>query len=640
MTFSTNRVPSLVTDLLGSPDSIFFVDAAGEVKELALGTAGDVLTSNGPGVDPSFETGVGGSGEDNTASNVGAGGVGVFKQKTGVDLEFRNINAGSGNITVTLDGANNEIDIDVPAGTFATITGGLVTNAELATGTPNGSKFLRDDQVWAVPAGGSGSDFQTVILESAGGTPHTHVIHLSQTDADGVIAGTPFTDASGPASAGAAHTHDVTWTLTANNEVWVSAVTTDSGHTHDTQPANLPDSQVFVIAGIMNHVGNPDPHTGYQKESEKGAANGYASLGAGTLVPAAQLATGSPDGTKYLRDDQTWQVPSAAATTLGDNHIINGGFSVWQRGSGSTSRADTVYGPDRWKVLTQSNPINVSRGSGDGTTGRWSGLLSQSDASAQRIGMCQVIEGINCYHLRGREVTIQARVYITNSQAIRMAILEWGSTEDAVTTDPVSDWTSGTYTASNFFVANLSPATAPATVTPSASTWTTVSQTVTLGSSFNNLVLMIWTEGTAANGVDFYVTKVGLHDGATVRPLIARPYQEELKMCQWYFEAWGGDNGYQPVGIGQVYNSTSCRVILVYGWKRIIPTLTVSSASHWALTTAGYTPTAATAVIFTDVSRDRCSVDVSISSGLVAGNATDFLGANTTSARMYADAEM
>lgn len=53
------------------------------------------------------------NGEDNTASNVGAGGVGLFKQKILVDLEFKNINAGSSKITITDDVANDEVDIDV-----------------------------------------------------------------------------------------------------------------------------------------------------------------------------------------------------------------------------------------------------------------------------------------------------------------------------------------------------------------------------------------------------------------------------------------------------------------------------------------------------------------------------------------------
>lgn len=56
---------------------------------------------------------VGNSGEANTGSNVGSGGVGPFKQKVDNVLQFRNINAGSSKISVTLDSPNNEIDIDV-----------------------------------------------------------------------------------------------------------------------------------------------------------------------------------------------------------------------------------------------------------------------------------------------------------------------------------------------------------------------------------------------------------------------------------------------------------------------------------------------------------------------------------------------
>ncbi|MCP4365268.1 MAG: discoidin domain-containing protein [Planctomycetes bacterium] len=53
------------------------------------------------------------SGEANTASNVGTGGVGVFKQKVGADLEHKKINAENNKVNVADDVSNNEIDIGV-----------------------------------------------------------------------------------------------------------------------------------------------------------------------------------------------------------------------------------------------------------------------------------------------------------------------------------------------------------------------------------------------------------------------------------------------------------------------------------------------------------------------------------------------
>lgn len=55
-----------------------------------------------------------GGGEANTASNVGSAGVGVFKTKSVVDLQFKNINTTSGQgITVVDDTGNNEIDVNL-----------------------------------------------------------------------------------------------------------------------------------------------------------------------------------------------------------------------------------------------------------------------------------------------------------------------------------------------------------------------------------------------------------------------------------------------------------------------------------------------------------------------------------------------
>lgn len=52
-------------------------------------------------------------GEANTASNIGTSGVGVFKDKSALDLRFKKIAAGSTKVSVTDDTANNEVDVDV-----------------------------------------------------------------------------------------------------------------------------------------------------------------------------------------------------------------------------------------------------------------------------------------------------------------------------------------------------------------------------------------------------------------------------------------------------------------------------------------------------------------------------------------------
>lgn len=77
----------------------------------------------------------GGSGEANTASNIGTGGVGLFKQKTGVNLEFKKLNAGSSKITITDDTGNDEVDVDVAeANLTLTNLGGTLSVAKGGTG--------------------------------------------------------------------------------------------------------------------------------------------------------------------------------------------------------------------------------------------------------------------------------------------------------------------------------------------------------------------------------------------------------------------------------------------------------------------------------------------------------------------------
>ena len=77
-----------------------------------------------------------GTGESNTASNVGATGVGVFKQKTGANLEFKNVTAASNKLTVTNNTTDNTIDLNVNEANFS------LTKAQVGLGNVDNTSDL------------------------------------------------------------------------------------------------------------------------------------------------------------------------------------------------------------------------------------------------------------------------------------------------------------------------------------------------------------------------------------------------------------------------------------------------------------------------------------------------------------------
>jgi hypothetical protein len=75
-----------------------------------------------------------------TASNVNTLGVGVFKQKSGINFEFRGVNAASSKLTTTLNATSNTIDLDVTEANLSlTNIGGTLTVAKGGTGATTAS---------------------------------------------------------------------------------------------------------------------------------------------------------------------------------------------------------------------------------------------------------------------------------------------------------------------------------------------------------------------------------------------------------------------------------------------------------------------------------------------------------------------
>lgn len=81
------------------------------------------------------------------------------------------------------------------------------------------------------------------------------------------------------------------------------------------------DQSGAATTAVTNHIGQADPHAQYQKESERAAANGYASLDVGTKVPIAQVPTGTTGTTVALGNHTHTGVydPAGSATTAQTN---------------------------------------------------------------------------------------------------------------------------------------------------------------------------------------------------------------------------------------------------------------------------------------------------------------------------------
>ena len=216
------------------------------------------------------------------------------------------------------------------------------------------------------------------------------------------------------------------------------------------------------------------------------------------------------------------------------NLLINPMGRINQRAL--ASNADDTYGHDRWNVLTQTGAVAVSTLS-DVENGLPSMMrMTQSQASAQRMGPSQIIEALNCKHLRGKPVTLSGRVRCSAAATLRYAILEWTGTADSVTSDVVNDWTSSTYTAGNFFLGSNLTVAAVGSLALSANTLTDLTAlTGTLGSSMNNLLMFLWTEGTVAQNVTLDYA-LQLEQGTQATPREVRSYVIEEHLCQRYFQ--------------------------------------------------------------------------------------------------------
>lgn len=195
------------------------------------------------------------------------------------------------------------------------------------------------------------------------------------------------------------------------------------------------------------------------------------------------------------------------------NRIINGNFSVWQRGTAFTSTAGTTYTADRWAVADAGAGLAVAYGSEAGVN-----FIKKTGAAGHTTGwFLQRIESDNCIDLVDKTITVKANVYSSVPLTTVQFSLHYPTAKDNFTT--------------------ITTIGAFGTTTHSGSGWVTISATI------NNLPagvangLALFIEHSALTSGEVRIAKVQLEEGEVATPFEFRYIGTELDMCKRYYEA-------------------------------------------------------------------------------------------------------
>lgn len=222
---------------------------------------------------------------------------------------------------------------------------------------------------------------------------------------------------------------------------------------------------------------------------------------------------------------------------LDRNYLINSNFDFWQRNSAADSRTGTgssIYGADRWKVFPSSTINNSAHMQQIASTnpGSQYDMNFGPFGANEKMGAAQIVEFDNTKLLRGKEVTFAVTVKSGAASNLRLELLAWTGTSNAVTAFtnavPYTNW--NTYTLAAGFTSIA------VTAFTSTTGYVQYRVTGTVPANCNNLVCIISYAQDA--GQQHYASQAVLVVGNIPSPqysMAGRDIAEEFYMCQRYY---------------------------------------------------------------------------------------------------------
>jgi hypothetical protein len=275
------------------------------------------------------------------------------------------------------------------------------------------------------------------------------------------------------------------------------------------------------------------------------------------------------------------------------NLLVNGGMELWQRGAGAFTGTG-AYSADRWVgTLAGTDTLSVSRDT------------ANVDVASQYCAACTFVlgtgaggttlgQGLNDLYLslRGKTVTVSARVKTSVANGVRLRLNDGGTT--------------GTQRG-NFH--------------SGSGAYETISLTYAVSTNATQFPVNVEFDVSGTYYIDNAMLVMG-SQAANYAPLSPA---DDLARCLRYYEVMVGGTANQFVGIGHAPATTTAYVSKPYRvQKPITPTINITAANTFQALGATGVGLTATGVAASATTQIDTGIIVTVASGLVAGNASLF----------------
>jgi hypothetical protein len=232
----------------------------------------------------------------------------------------------------------------------------------------------------------------------------------------------------------------------------------------------------------------------------------------------------------YTQAQSDARYSSSAVQTGNRNAIINGGFDIWQRGTGSFLGTGYNYCADRWMEFRGgfASGMTVTR-QPTGLSGFQYGIRLQRDfgnAGTTTLVLQHTLETENSIPFQGKNITVSfyARVGVNFSASGIFLNVNTGEGVNQAASNQNYAWTNPETSTKNF--------------TGLDTTWKRYTFTTTLNSKMTQLGIQLTVNPVGTANTDDWVefTGVQLEQGSIASPFEHRDIGTELALCQRYYQ--------------------------------------------------------------------------------------------------------